>query len=316
MIPLHSRLRKALAMIPALTLAAILAGSPALSESVVDADHPLPRAKPARNAKPAKQLFGAQAFPANLPARSHGSYSRGCLAGAEMLEQDGPAWQVMRLSRNRNWGHPTLVAYIRRLAVDAKRLDGWPGLLVGDLAQPRGGPMLSGHASHQIGLDADIWMLPAPNRQYSLKERENVSSISMLKSPTKINRRTWTEGHGKLLRRAASYPEVARIFVHAVIKKQLCEWATGDRSWLRKIRPWYGHHYHFHVRLACPEDNPGCRDQSPPPKGDGCGAELNNWLKPKPKPKKPVKKVKPPKKKKPVTLAALPNACRAVLDAD
>ena len=233
-----------------------------------------------------------------------------------MLEQDGPAWQVMRLSRNRNWGHPTLVAYIRRLAVDAKRLDGWPGLLVGDLAQPRGGPMISGHASHQIGLDADIWMLPAPNRQYSLKERENVSSISMLKSPTKINKRTWTEGHGKLLRRAASYPEVARIFVHAAIKKQLCSWATGDRSWLRKIRPWYGHHYHFHVRLACPQDNPGCRDQSAPPKGDGCGAALNAWLKPKPKPKKPVKKVKPPKKKKPVTLAALPNACRAVLDAD
>ncbi len=319
MILLHNRFRKALGAALGLAIAAVLAATPGLSESVVDADHPLPRAKPARNAKPAKQLFGAQAFPAELPANSHGSYSRGCLAGAEMLEQDGPAWQVMRLSRNRNWGHPNLVAYIRRLAVDAKRLDGWPGLLVGDLAQPRGGPMISGHASHQIGLDADIWMLPAPNRQYSLKERENVSSISMLKSPTRINKRTWTVGHGKLLRRAASYPEVARIFVHAAIKKQLCDWATGDRSWLRKIRPWYGHHYHFHVRLSCPADNPGCRGQAAPPQGDGCGAELTRWLKPQPKPKKPkkpIKKVKPPKKKKPVTLAALPNACRAVLDAD
>ncbi len=316
MILLRSCFRKGLAAAIGLAVSAVVSVAPVTAESVVDQNHPLPRAKPARDTKPAKQLFGAQAFPAKLPASSHGSYSRGCLAGAEMLEQDGPAWQVMRLSRNRNWGHPNLVAYIRRLAVDAKRLDGWPGLLVGDLAQPRGGPMISGHASHQIGLDADIWMLPAPNRQYSLKERENVSSISMIRGPYKINKKTWTDGHGKLLRRAASYPEVARIFVHAAIKKQLCEWATGDRSWLRKVRPWYGHHYHFHVRLACPDDNKGCRDQSAPPPGDGCGAELSNWLKPRPKPKKPVKPAKPPKKKPPITLSALPRECRVVLDAE
>lgn len=325
MIPPDTCFRKGFAATLILLLALVLTALPGAAESVVDDTHPLPRPKPGRNTKPAKQLFGAQAFPAKLPARSHGFYSKGCLAGAEMLEQDGPAWQVMRLSRNRNWGHPKLIAYIKRLAVDAKRLDGWPGLLVGDLAQPRGGPMLSGHASHQIGLDADIWMLPAPNRQLSLKERENISSISMIQGPFrtkkrrlmyKINKKTWSTAHAKLLRRAASYPEVARIFVHALIKKQLCDWATGDRSWLQKIRPWYGHHYHFHVRLSCPKDNPGCRNQKPAPPGDGCGSELTNWLNPKPEPKKPTKKVKPPKKKPPITLSALPKECRAVLDAE
>jgi penicillin-insensitive murein endopeptidase len=315
-IPFRLRFRKGLAAALGLAFVTALNVTPVSAESVLDESHPLPRPKPVRDTKPAKRLFGAQAFPAKLPAKSHGFYSKGCLAGGEMLEQDGPAWQVMRLSRNRNWGHPELIAYIKRLAVDAKRLDGWPGLLVGDLAQPRGGPMLTGHASHQIGLDADIWMLPSPNRQYSLKERENVSSISMIKGRYKLNNKTWTEGHGKLLRRAASYPEVARIFVHAVIKKQLCEWATGDRSWLQKIRPWYGHHYHFHVRLSCPDDNPGCRNQKPAPPGDGCGAELAHWLKPQPKPKKPAKKVKPPKKKPPITLSALPKACRTVLNAE
>ncbi len=305
-------------------LLALPATVPAGAESAHEKIYPLPQAKPNVTAKPkgpekpAKTLFGAQAFPAKLPARSYGFYSKGCLAGGQILEQDGPAWQVMRLSRNRNWGHPKLIEYVKTLAVDAKQHDGWPGLLVGDIAQPRGGPMVSGHASHQIGLDADIWLRPAPNRQYSLKERENVSSISMISGPVSINKKTWTDGHAKLIRRAASYPEVARIFVHAAIKKALCDWAGKDRSWLRKVRPWYGHHYHFHVRLNCPAGNSVCRSQKPPPQGDGCGKELSNWLKPPPKPKKPVKPVKKKKKvrKRLMKLADLPRECRAVLYAD
>ena len=296
------------------------------AESVADKTYPVPRAKPAKAARtkranrPARQLFGAQAFPAKLAARSLGSYAKGCLAGAAMLDTDGPAWQAMRLSRNRNWGHPKLVAYVERLAVDAKKLDGWPGLLVGDLSQPRGGPMLSGHSSHQIGLDADIWLRPAPNRQLTLKERETISSTSMIKSQSKINPKTWSTAHARLIRRAASYPEVARIFVHPVIKRELCKWATGDRSWLRTVRPWRGHHYHFHVRISCPPDSKGCKNQKPPPSGDGCGKELDGWIKalsrPTKKPTKPAKKPTKPVKRYEMTLAHLPQACAAVLDAE
>ncbi|MGI9414487.1 MAG: penicillin-insensitive murein endopeptidase [Hyphomicrobiales bacterium] len=285
---------------------------------------PLPKAKPDKAAvaksrkasarTPAKQLFGAQASPANIKARSLGSYARGCLAGAKMLDTDGPAWQAMRLSRNRNWGHPALIAYIEKLAVDAKRLDGWPGLLVGDLSQPRGGPMLTGHSSHQVGLDADVWMLPSPGRQLSLKEREQLSSISVIKGRRNINSKTWTERHAKLLKRAASYPQVARIFVHPAIKKQLCKWAKGDRSWLRRIRPWYGHHYHFHVRLKCPKGSRGCKNQSAPPGGTGCGKSLNYWL--SDAPYKPRKKPKRKKRRRQITLSDLPNACRTVLEAN
>ena len=78
----------------------------------------------------------------------------------------------MRLSRNRNWGHPMLVELVKKLAIEAKAYDGWPGLLVGDLSQPRGGPMLTGHRSHQMGLDADIWFLAMPNRVLTAQERE------------------------------------------------------------------------------------------------------------------------------------------------
>ncbi len=125
------------------------------------------------NEIPAKKLFGAQKTPAlSMAARSFGTYARGCLAGAQALPVDGPAWQVMRLSRNRNWGHPKLIALLERLAGDARENDGWNGLLVGDISQPRGGPMLTGHASHQIGLDADVWLTQMPNRTLTRAERE------------------------------------------------------------------------------------------------------------------------------------------------
>ena len=131
-------------------------------------------------ATPAKVLFGAAKTPAPLTASAIGFYAKGCLAGGSALPIDGPAWQAMRLSRNRNWGHPELVGLVEKLATEAKARDGWPGLLVGDLSQPRGGPMLTGHASHQVGLDADIWLTPMPNRRLTEKEREDLSATSML----------------------------------------------------------------------------------------------------------------------------------------
>lgn len=227
-------------------------------------------------ATPARELFGSVAAPAPLAASAIGSYSSGCLAGGVALPINGPAWQVMRLSRNRHWGHPRLVAYLQRLAEDARRI-GWPGLLIGDLAQPRGGPMRTGHTSHQIGLDADIWLTPMPHRRLTREEREEMTAVSMLRDPFNVDRKLWTPIYTRLLKLAASYPEVDRIFVHPAIKQALCDQAGRDRAWLSKVRPWWGHYYHFHVRLACPPRN-GCRSQSPAPQGDGCKAELDEWF--------------------------------------
>ena len=270
---------------------------------------------PAMAETPAKELFGGVSTPAPLEARAIGFYSRGCLAGAAPLAVTGAHWQAMRLSRNRNWGHPVLIDYIRRLAADANRLDGWRGLLVGDLAQPRGGPMLTGHASHQIGLDADIWLTEMPDRVLTEREREDISAISMLRDGTlHTDPAKFSDRHKRVIARAASYPEVARIFVHPGIKRGLCEWAdrTGiDRGWLRKVRPWYGHHYHFHIRLSCPAGMAGCRDQDPPPADDGCGSELVWWFTEEPWRPNPD----PPAPKPPLTMAALPDACRTVLNA-
>src|SRR6266478_10013278 len=109
----------------------------------------------------AKELFGRKTSPAPLATHSIGFYDKGCLAGAKALPINGKTWQVMRLSRNRNWAHPDLVQLLERLASQAPKT-GWRGLLVGDMSQPRGGPMRTGHASHQVGLDADIWLTPMP----------------------------------------------------------------------------------------------------------------------------------------------------------
>ena len=266
----------------------------------------------------AKSIFGAEKLPANLAPRAIGSYARGCLSGGQALPVNGPAWQVMRTSRNRNWGHPALLNLVERLAVDAKKYDDWNGLLVGDMAQPRGGPMLTGHASHQIGLDADIWFTPMPDHELSSKERESFVPLEMVKDRSTLNRDTWTESSAKLIKTAASYPEVARIFVHPPIKAELCKWATGDRSWLAKVRPYYNHTFHFHIRMKCPEGYAGCKNQwTPAPKdGTGCGEELAYWTGPTPwVKKKRDPNAKPVKPAPPLTLSALPAECRAVVTA-
>ncbi len=244
---------------------------------------PLPAlAHPNDPATPAKELFGRVNEPASLAARAIGFYSRGCLAGAQALPVNGETWQVMRISRDRNWGHPNLVKFLERLSSRAPQEANWPGILVGDMSQPRGGPMITGHASHQIGLDADIWLTPMPDRSLSRREREEMSATNMVRPDgLDIDRSVWSPGHLAIIRAAARDPGVERIFVNAAIKKALCRDATGDRSWLNKVRPYYGHNYHFHVRIACPDGSDACKEQDPVPPGEGCdAASLAWWFKP------------------------------------
>jgi penicillin-insensitive murein endopeptidase len=267
----------------------------------------------------AKSMFGAAKVPAPLAARAIGAYSRGCLAGGVALPTDGPSWQAMRLSRNRNWGHPDLVNLVQRFANEAQKYDGWPGLLVGDISQPRGGPMLTGHASHQLGLDADVWLTPMPKKRLSNRQREEMSATSMLdKTSLAVDPKVFTKRHVNIIKRAASYPQVERVLVHPAIKKALCEAAGSDRSWLGKVRPIGGHYYHFHIRIGCPPGYSGCKPQVPVTGEDGCGKEVEQWLarltprKTPPAPRPPG--YKPPPPKPPLTMAELPPECRVVLE--
>ncbi|MEM6478664.1 MAG: penicillin-insensitive murein endopeptidase [Pseudomonadota bacterium] len=310
---LHSR---------ALTLAllAVLAAcGPASERADTQAAQASPAvARVASSGPPAKQLFGAAREGSAQAPQAVGGYARGCQAGAVALAESGPTWQAMRLSRNRYWAQPVTVDYVKELSRRVARLPGWEGIYVGDMSQPRGGPMLTGHRSHQSGLDIDIWMLPPQRLDLSVSERENISSISMRRNAGAFTNDRWTQSHRDVLKLAASDPRVARIFVFPGAKVDMCARETGNRDYLRKIRPWWGHHYHFHVRLNCPRGDSGCIDQTPPPPGDGC-AEAQSWVDrilnpPPPQPRDPNAPAPQPRRE--LRLADLPAQCATILNSE
>jgi penicillin-insensitive murein endopeptidase len=251
----------------------------------------------------AQRAFGLETAPAPGRPAAIGSYERGCLEGAVQLPADGPNWQVMRPSRDRAWGHPALIAFIERVAPKLPAAADWPGLLIGDIAQPRGGPMLTGHGSHQLGIEADIWLTPMPARRLTPAERDEMSATEIVAADGEdVDPAVWTPAHRRLLEMFAREPQVARMFVNPAIKRALCRDAGTDRAWLTKIRAWWGHDYHFHLRLSCPPGEPRCRDQAPPPPGDGCGRELAWWF-------TPEARHPPPSHPRPLLLGDLPYAC-------
>ncbi len=296
-------------------LAALTAlGAPVRAQDLGTLDpRPLPPLADPRDPRlPAKQVFGRETEPAAMPTRIYGFYAKGCIAGARPLPLDGPDWQVMRPSRNRFWGHPALLAFIERFAGHVRETTDWPGILIGDMAQPRGGPMFNGHASHQIGLDADIWLRPMPDRRLSREEREEMPSHMIVREDRlDVDPRYWNHDVMGVIEAAARDRQVERIFVNAAIKRAICRDARGDRSWVAKVRPMWGHDYHFHIRLACPPGEGSCQSQEPVPgHGDGCDASLAHWfsdgiLHPRPSPH-------PARPKPPITMAAMPGECRVV----
>jgi penicillin-insensitive murein endopeptidase len=241
----------------------------------------------------AQRLFGQAQTSAPGPAEAIGSYERGCLEGAVQLPADGPNWQVMRPLRDRAWGHPALIAFIGRLAPKLPAEAGWPGLLIGDIAQPRGGPMLTGHGSHQLGIEAGLWLTPMPDHRLSPAEREEMSATDVVAANGEsVDPAVWTQRYRRLLETFARQPQVARIFVNPAIKQALCSEAGTDRAWLHKIRPWWGQE---------------CHDQTPPPPGDGCGQQLAWWF-------TPEARHPPASRAKPLLIADLPRACARLVE--
>ena len=271
-------------------------------------------ALPASAQSLAKDVFGAFRTASGGPAVSIGNYSQGCAQGLVQMPESGPSWQSMRLSRNRNWGHPEMIGFLQGLSRAAQQA-GWRGLYIGDISQLRGGPMTSGHASHQLGLDADIWMLPPPTLGLSPQQRENLSSVSVVANGGTALSGNWTGGHMSIMRAAARDPRVERIFVDPVAKVAMCQMETGNRDWLRKIRPINNHDFHFHVRMNCPAGSI-CQTPNPIPAGDGC-AEAQEWINIRIDPSRAQPVPPDPAYRHPRTfrLSELPSQCRTVAGA-
>ncbi len=232
-----------------------------------------------------------------------GQANNGCIAGATALPLEGDGYVVVHLERHRHYGHPNLINSLQNLGRAVKQ-QGLGLLQIGDLAQARGGPLPFGHRSHQTGIDADIWFNLDPQAMVLADpQRAHLPEPSMLNSQKNgLNQQLWTQNQVQTLTLAANLPEVERIFVNPFIKRDLCATVSEDRAWLHKIRPWYHHDDHFHLRLRCPADSSDCEPQAPIPAGDGCGAELDAWFTSTGTTKPQAPKPKPP----------LPKACEAV----
>ncbi len=237
-----------------------------------------------------------------------GSYSHGCIAGAQALSQVGSGYQLMRTSRNRFYGTPELIQFAQKLGRFADSHQ--HTVLLGDLSQPRGGPMPSGHASHQTGLDMDVWLANIDALGVSLAQTENLSMQTVVdKVKGRLNTR-WHPIYAQYLQYSAEQPEVARIFVNPVIKAHLCE-ITPNAKWLAKLRPWWNHDAHFHVRLHCPPQQLFCESQTPLSSDNGCVADLAQWI--TDQSHAATNPVKPVPRSKVQSKPPLPEACDKLL---
>lgn len=237
-------------------------------------------------------------------AEAIGFYSTGCLSGGAEVPVSGAFWEFVNTSRNRYYGHPDALLFLEKLGFHA-----FPHgkLLLGDISQPAGGPTSYGHASHQLGLDIDV-RFGFAHGYLPQEARENFPLVAVAmhymdvkdgpegtKEFGLVNELTahWSPVYGELIRDSALYPRTDRIFVSPPIKKALCEQFRrpdgrgGYRypHWLFKVRPYYEHNAHFHVRLLCPEGNARCEAQKPNPPDPtdpsqvGClGTEFGWWF--------------------------------------
>lgn len=253
----------------------------------------------------AEAQYGPSGPPAPGPLHIIGGGANGgCIAGAVGMPPQGDGYQTIHSSVSHFYGAPVTIEGIEKLGQEA-RANGLPPLLVEDISLPRGGPMPGGHAAHQIGLDVDIALDMHMRGYLSEGQRESIQIASLVRPDYRdIEPSMWGEAVVRVISLAATLPGVDRVLVNAAIKQQLCRTVTGDRSWLRFIRPWYGHAAHMHIHFKCPTGQTECVSIPPPPPGDGCDASLQWWFDQLNAPKPPPG---PPKPK-----PRLPEACYAM----
>ena len=239
-----------------------------------------------------------------LVSRIVGGPSGGCIAGAVELPSQGPGFQTIRASRSFFWGHPDTIAALERLGRDAQAA-GLPDLYMNDISKPRGGPFPGIHASHMLGLDADVWLDVRPKPRLTPAQRDGIEVETLVRADGRgIDPTVWSPEHVTLIRLATALPGVDRVLVNPAIKQQLCRDVQNDRTWLQKVRPWYGHAAHMHIHFRCPPGQPECTDQPPPPPGDGCDASLAWWF---------AQLDLPPKPPGPARPVVLPAACAVIM---
>lgn len=240
-------------------------------------------------------------------AEVYGRVNHGCIADAAVLPAEGEGYISIRRQRERYYAHPQTIALIHRATSSLHELHPQKRILIGDLSQYLGGKMPRNHASHQNGLDFDVWFYMQPQDSLPSPKLEPASLVDRGKGIMYHER--WNIAYRDALQLFALSAKTDRIFVNPVIKQYLCR-TESDRTWLRKLRPWWGHDAHFHVRLHCPPDSPQCSEQAAVPPGDGCDESLDQWVvEQSERMLHPERFTTAPKKKIKAKAQPLPDAC-------
>lgn len=220
-----------------------------------------------------KEKWGSFRAPTLGPSESIGSYNAGCLSGAKTLSLHTKGLIQMRPSREKYYGHSRLLVFLKDLGENFYNNQN-KLLLIGDLSQPRGGPTINGHASHQTGLDVDIWFdFVSKRSELTYMDLEHLPAAKYASANELKN---WNKDHEQLLLLVVMDERVDRVFVTPPIKKFFCQ--TGlEEKYLKKIRPWWGHKDHVHVRLSCSSKDVSCHSQDEIESTD-CGENLDWWF--------------------------------------
>jgi penicillin-insensitive murein endopeptidase len=254
--------------------------------------------------------WAAVQTPSTGDTQIYGTYQAGCIAGAKALPLNGEGYYVVHQERSRYYGHPSMIGYLTALAKKVKQKK-YPNMVVEDISYPRGGPFLTGHNSHQVGLDVDI-SLTSAHLPITADQGLHWGPPSFVED-RKTLLKTWSKEQVQLIQLAADFPEVNRIFVAPAIKKYFCE-NFKDQPWLYKLRSWWGHDDHIHVRLNCPAEMTNCKSQPPldPASTSACGSELEWWY----SAEADAEAKKQDEEKAPREFPVLPAQCEYVRDAN
>ena len=250
-----------------------------------------PLANPDDPKTPAKELFGRRPTAgAARGARRSASTPKAASPARVALPINGQTWQVMRLSRNRNWGHPTLVEFLEQLGREGHQ---------GRLARAAG----RRHVAAARRPDADRPCQPSgrPRRRHladadarpradAARARGNVGHHGGRPRTARTSIRR--SGRRRMPRSSRRRPRTRRSSASSSMRRSRRRSAARPAPiapGCARCGRYWGHDYHFHIRMRCPADSPDCKPQEPVPAGDGCGKELDWWftdavLHPKPPP--------------------------------
>jgi len=182
---------------------------------------------------------------------------------AKKLHPGRDLW-IQNKSVNNSYGTPALVLMLNRTARQVARESPGSVLLVGDLSSEFGGP-LSGHRSHQSGRDADVGFFVTDSHGKAQNSRKLLAFDKEGRARDGSGLRFDDYRNWLLVQLwlKDSRAELEHVFIASHLRRRLLDFARQRPSFRAHVadaaqflvQPINAlpHDDHFHVRIACPE---------------------------------------------------------------